>query len=200
MKLSVAFLLILGVVAFAAMPAEAQSDSKWKIFGGAVYVSPLSDSDVTFEDVTEAVEASSEVGYELGLEWKPLNRWGFELAYNDVTHDVEVNGQKAGEVGFAPLMLTANFYVINADNITWYIGPTAAWIDWGSIDAEDGESVDTDSETTYGVSTGLDITLGERWVIYGGLRWLDSTIQAADGSGEVSVDPLIARLGVGFRF
>jgi len=180
-----------------AIPASAaQADYNFKIFGGVAYVSPLSDSSV--EGIADSVEASDEIGYEIGAEWKPFDRFGFELSYVDVNHDVEADGTVIGEIGFTPINLTLNFHVINSDRFAWYIGPTASWVDWGEVELIDGDEVDTDSETTFGVSTGIDIGLGEKFAIVGGLRWLDSSVDA-EGE-EVSVDPLFARLGVAFRF
>lgn len=192
-------LAIFSILAFAVavVPAQAgQSDYKFKIFGGAAYVTPLSDS--TIEG--DLVEASSEVGFEIGAEWKPFNRFGFEVSYIDANHDVEVDGEKAGEIGLSPWNVTLNFHVINGEHFNWYVGPTVAFVDWGNIEFEGGGSAEVDSETTFGISTGIDIGLGEKFAIVGGLRWLDSSVESDDLPDSVSVDPLFARLGVAFRF
>ena len=187
------------VAALGAVPAQAaQADYKFKIFGGMSYVSPLSDTSV--EGVVNSVEATDELGYEIGAEWKPFPRLGFEISLVDVQQDVEADGIVVGEIGMQPINITANFFVINSERFAWYVGPTVAFVNWDDLENEFGGSTSIDSEETFGISTGIDIGLGEKFAIIGGLRWLDATAEASDGSGEVSVDPLFARLGVALRF
>jgi hypothetical protein len=46
---------------------------------------------------------------------------------------------------------------------------------------------------------GLDIGLGEHFAIQGGLKYLNVSLEP-QGLEPVSVNPLLARLGVAFRF
>ncbi|HEX6851961.1 MAG TPA: outer membrane beta-barrel protein [Candidatus Polarisedimenticolaceae bacterium] len=186
---------VLGVAALAAVPTQAaEADYNFKLFGGVAYVTPLSDSTVE----GDLVEASSEVGYEIGGEWKPFDRFGFEVSYLDVTHDVEVDGVKIGEIGLNPWNVTLNWHIINGKHFNWYVGPTVAFIDWGNLELTGGGSAEVDSETTFGISTGVDLALGSHFALFGGLRWLDASAESQGDS--VSVDPLFARFGVAFRF
>ena len=190
--------VILAAVGFAlaAPGAQAQDDYNWKVFISGAYVDPLSDSDVSGEEVS----LSSEFGYELGVEWRPINRLGLELAYLDVNHDVEVEGDTFGEIDFNPINVTLNFHVINRNVFNWYIGPTISFVDWGDFEVPGEGSAAVDSETTYGASTGLTIGLGETFALQFGVRWLDSTAESSDLGDEVDVDPLFATVGVAFRF
>jgi len=183
----------------AALPAQAQeSDYDFKLFGGAAYVTPLSDS--SLPGVASSVEASSEYGWEIGGEWKASDRFGVELAYFDAKHDVEANGTAIGDISLRPWNLTLNWHVVNGDNFNWYVGPTLSYIDWSEIELNSGASLAVDSETTYGVSTGVDIGLGDTFAIQLGLRWLDASVDAPALPDDVSVDPLFMRVGVAFRF
>jgi outer membrane protein W len=188
--------LAAALAAVASVPAQAaQADYKFKIFGGLAYVTPMADSD--FEGVN--FDTSSELGYEFGAEWKPLNRFGLELSLIDVTQDVEADGFKIGEIGMQPVNITLNFHVINSDRFAWYIGPTVSFVNWDDFESEFGGSSSIDSEETFGVSTGIDIGLGERLALVGGLRWLDAGAEDETGD-ELSVDPLFARVGLAWRF
>ena len=188
--------LAAGLAALAAVPAQAaQGDYKFKIFGGVAYVTPMADNDVSGVNI----EATDEVGYEVGAEWKPFARIGFEAALIDVSQDVEADGVKFAEIGMQPIIITANFHVINSDRFAWYIGPSVAFVSWDDLENEFGDSESIDSEETFGISTGIDIGLGEGFAIVGGLRWLDAGAESDDGD-ELNVDPLFARLGVAFRF
>ena len=187
------------IVAIAAVPAQAaQADYKFKIFGGLAYVTPMADSDID----SIKFEATDEVGYEIGGEWKPLPRLGFELAYLDVSQDVEADGTKIGEFGMTPIFVTANFHIINSDRFAWYAGPTVAFVSWDDFEADPafgGGSSSIEDETTFGISTGVDLGLGEHLALIGGLRWIDSG--AEDETGEtVDVNPLFARVAIAWRF
>lgn len=193
---SLAAILAAGGIALAAPGAQAQDEYNWKVFISGAYVDPLSDSDVSGSEVS----LSSEFGYEFGVEWRPVNRLGFEFAYLDVTQDVDVDGTTFGEIDFNPMNLTVNFHVINRSAFNWYIGPTVSFVDWGDLEVPGQGTADIDSETTYGASTGLTIGLGDTFALQFGVRWLDSTAESSDLGDEVDVDPLFATVGVAFRF
>jgi outer membrane protein len=184
--------------AFAA-PATAQEQGyDFKLFVGTAYVAPLDDSSLA--GIANSVEASAEYGFEIGGEWKPSDRFGLELAYLDAEHDVEANGTAIGNISLRPWTVTANFHLISRDAFSWYIGPAVSYIDWSAVELNAGGSLDVDSETTYGMSTGLDIGLGDAIALQLGLRWLDASVESPALPGDVGVDPLFARVGVAFRF
>lgn len=190
---------VLAMVALLAVPAQAgQADYNFKVFGGVAYVAPLSDSSI--EGVGDAVEAASEVGWEIGGEWKPFNRFGFELSYLNATHDVEADGVTFAEVKLRPWNFTVNWHIINGEHLNWYIGPTVSYVDWGNIESPTTDPVPTDSDTAFGISTGLDIGFNQTFAIVAGVRWLNTSVESTDSSVKVDVDPLFARLGVAFRF
>jgi outer membrane protein W len=180
-------------------PATAQEQGyDFKLFVGTAYVAPLSDSSVA--GVADSVEASTEYGYEIGGEWKPSDRFGLELSYLDAEHDVEANGTAIGNINLRPWTLAANFHLVSRDAFSWYIGPAVSYIDWSAVELNGGGSLAVDSETTYGMSTGLDIGLGDTIALQLGLRWLDASVDSPALPSDVSVDPLFARVGVAFRF
>lgn len=185
--------------ALLAAPASAQEPSyDFKLFGGAAYVAPLSDS--SLRGIADTVEASAEYGWEIGGEWKPTSRFGLELAWFDAEHDVEADGAVIGNIDLRPLMFTANFHLVNRDAFNWYVGPTVAYIDWSDVRLGGGASLEVDSETTYGISTGIDIGLGDTVALQLGLRWIDASVASPVLPNDVSVDPLFTRVGVAFRF
>ena len=184
------------VAALAAVPADAaEAEHRFKIFGGVSYVTPMNDHRIEEVDI----EATDEVGYEIGFEWKPFARVGFEASLVDVQHDIEADGDKIAEIGMQPINITLNFHLVNSDRFNWYIGPTVAFVNWDDLENEFGDNVSVDSEETFGVSTGIDIGLGERFAIIGGLRWLDASAETDEGD-KIDVDPLVARLGIALRF
>jgi outer membrane protein W len=185
--------------ALLAKPSSAQEDGyDFKLFGGAAYVAPLSDSSLA--GLADSVEASTEYGWEIGGEWKPSARLGLEVAYFDAEHDVEADGTVIGDIDLRPLTFTANFHLVDRESFNWYVGPTIAYVDWSDVRLAGGGSLDVDSETTYGVSTGIDIGLGDTVALQLGLRWLDAGVESPALPNDVSVDPLFTRVGIAFRF
>jgi outer membrane protein W len=189
----------------AAAPAQAQ-DSGFKVFAAVAYVSPLSDDNVTFGSVTDSIEASAQAGYDFGFEWRMSPMFGLEIDYVDVDQDVELGGHKIGDTKLQPLSATLNFHLIHGKAVDFYLGPTFSYVNWGDIDLnEEGQDlsgelgVPTDKESAWGASVGLDFGIGEHFVIIAGVRYLQLDLTPKDGDG-IAIDPLISRLGVGFRF
>jgi outer membrane protein W len=206
MKRGFAVPVVLGVLVClgAGAPAQAQ-DVNFKIFGAAAYVSPLSNDDITIDTITDSVEASDQVGYNLGFEWRMSKLFGLEVDYIDAKHDIEFGSMTLGEANFQPLSATLNFHLIHGEVVDFYFGPTYSYVNWGDIDLNDdvapGEpDVATDAENAYGISVGLDFGIGETFAIVAGLRYLQLDITPEDEDDGVAVDPLIARLGVALRF
>jgi outer membrane protein W len=84
-----------------------------------------------------------------------------------------------------------------------YAGVTVGYSDWGSLDLDGGGgSVNTKSDTVYGVNFGYDIPIGKRWAILTNLRYLSQKVETDTGTGDISVDvnPIIANVGFAWRF
>ena len=188
-------LLIGASVVTAAVQAQEGEDYDFKLFVGGAYVQPLNDTNITGANV----EASNEFAIELGGEWRMGNRLGFEIAYLDVEQDIEVNGSRIGDIDMKPWDFTLNFHLVDGDTFNWFIGPTLSYVDWGDVNFQGGGSGGTDSETTWGVSTGILFGLGDTFGLEVGLRYIDSSVETTQGP-DISVDPLFARVGISFRF
>jgi hypothetical protein len=195
-------LAVLGVCA----PSALAQDTRFKLYAGPAYVAPMSDSDVTFGTVTDAVEAQEEVGWNFGAEFRWGRMMGLELDYVNATQDVSYGGATIGEADFSPLTATLNFHLIHTKVVDFYIGPSYSYINWGEIhlNANGGSltgssEIGTDSAQGWGASLGLDFGLGEHFAITGGLKYLNVDLEVQDGP-SIAVNPLVARLGVAVRF
>ena len=186
----------------ASSPAAAADFTRWKLFGAMAYVSPLAEDDVTIGSITDSVQASSEAGWEAGIEFRIIKIIGVEVSYLDVTQDLEASGSSLAEVDFQPYNLALNFHLFPSKYFDLYIGPVVSFVDWGDIKLDNGSSVEADSETAYGAAVGLDISFHKNFAFIGGVRWLSLDL-TADQSGTketVGVDPLISRVGFAFRW
>jgi outer membrane protein W len=194
-----AMLAAVGVV-FTPSSAQAQEekgDYDWKLFLGGSYVAPLSKTDVA--TLGTSVKASSELGYEIGVEWKGTDRFGFEIAYLDANSDIKTGSGKIGDITMRPWDFSLNFHIIDKNIFNWYIGPTLSYISWSDLKLANGLTLPVDSQTTYGVSTGLVIGLGQTFGIQFGLRYIAASIDAGLPE-KIKVDPLFASVAVAFRF
>jgi hypothetical protein len=200
----------LAIAAFAGSSALADdSDTQQthvKLYGGAAYVAPMSDSDVTFGTVTDAVQAEDQIGWNFGIEGRFTKWFGLELDYVNATQDIEFGGSVIGSTTFAPLTATFNIHVVHSTIVDFYVGPSYSYVNWGDIELnQEGQTffstdgLGTDSENGWGVSLGLDIGLGKHFAFTGGLRYIDVPI-VVQGGGSANVNPLVGRLGVAVRF
>ena len=126
-------------IVFAPSIAQAEEDKgdyDWKLFLGGSYVAPLSKTDVA--SLGTSVKASSELGYEIGVEWKGTDRFGFEIAYLDANSDIKAVTGKIGDITMRPWDFTLNFHIIDANIFNWYIGPTLSYISWSDLKLNNG--------------------------------------------------------------
>lgn len=180
----------------------AHAQGKLKAYAMAAYVAPLSETNQDVGGVTDAVKASKEFGFNLGLEFKATSMLGIELDYLYAKHDVESDASGVlGETTFQPISATLNFHVPAMPKVDLYGGPTLAYVNWGDLEvtSSPGTTVKIDPETAFGISAGADIGLAPTLALTGGLRWLNLKAKPEGGS-EVDVNPLFARIGLAAKF
>jgi outer membrane protein with beta-barrel domain len=194
---------VLAIVAlFVASPALAQ-DHTFKVFAAADWISPLSEDDQTISGVTDSIQASDELGYEAGFEWRLHKIVGLEGSYLDAQHDIEFGGDKVAEIDQKTITAALNFHILPTKFFDFWVAPVASWVNWGDVEPEGGgPSQSVDSDVAFGAAIGFDIGLGKTFAITAGVRWLSQDIKADTPSGTetVGVDPLIARAGIALRF
>lgn len=180
----------------------AQAQGKFKAYAMAAYVAPLSETNQDVGGVTDAVKASKEFGFNLGLEFKASSMLGIELDYLYAKHDVESDASGVlGETTFQPISATLNFHVPAMPKVDLYGGPTIAYVNWGDLEipSSPGTTIKIDPETAFGISAGADIGLAPTLALTGGLRWLNLKAKP-EGGDEVDVNPLFARIGLAAKF
>jgi hypothetical protein len=187
-------------------PSLLAQDTHFKVYGGPAYVSPMSNSDVTFDSFHDTVEAEKRVGWNLGFEGRWGHLMGLEVDYVNATQDVKFGGTTIGDAEFSPLTATLNFHLIHTKIVDFYVGPSYSFVNWGRIHLNsdggtlfDSSDLGTDSANGWGASAGLDIGLGKHIALTGGLKYLKVDLELKSGP-SVNVDPLVARLGVAVRF
>jgi outer membrane protein W len=180
-----------------AAPVAMAQDTNFKVFGAAAYVAPLSDTSIS--GVGDAIEASSELGWSAGFEWRINELFGLQLDATWADHDVEASTGTLGSVTLQPLAATVNFHLINTKVVDFYVGGGFAYVNFGDLETASGD-LNTDAESTWQIQAGLDIGLSEWFFITAGLRYYDLSVQVDGVPDEVAIDPLVTTVGVGFRW
>ena len=193
-----AVLAVAAMAIFASAPALAQ-DHTGRIFLTVDWVSPLGDDDITFGSVQDAVQGSDDFGYEIGFEGRLNKIIGIEGSFLAGSNDFELdnNGTELGSLDQRALTAALNFHIIPTKHFDLWLAPIASWYSFGELEnIPDGD--DLSDEWGYGAQVGFDIGFNKTFAITGGVRYVKLDIST--GSNTVAFDPVIARVGVAFRF
>lgn len=169
-----------------------------KPYVAASYSTVLNGSQGRIGDEVAEIELTSELGWEIGVEWRFGRFLALEAAYASFEHDLEFGGRKLGTTTFEPLFVSLNWHTLRNDQIDFWLAPTVAFVEFADDGLAQGVEAGGGSETTLGVSLGLDWNFGERMSLTTGLRYFD--LQHELGGGEFAIDPLLLRAGLAVRF
>ena len=191
-----AILALAAVAVLASAEAQAQ-DHTGRLFITIDYVSPLGDDDITFNSVQDAVQGSSDFGYEIGFEGRVNKVLGIEGSFLAGSNDFEFGDTELGSLDQRAITAALNFHIIPTKHFDLWLAPIASWYSFGELeDIPNGD--DLNDEWGYGAQVGFDIGFGRVFAITGGVRYVKLDIST--DAGTVAFDPVIARAGVAFRF
>lgn len=202
-KARTAIVALAAVVVFASAPAMAQ-EHKHRAFITANWVSPLGTDDIDFESVQDAVQGSDDFGFEAGYEFRANKLIGIEGSYLIGSNDFELEDAdtELGTVDQQAITAALNFHILPTKVFDLWLAPVVSWYAFGDFDIDDAidsEDVELNTEWGYGGQVGFDIGLGKTVAITGGVRYVKVELAGEDFSG-IDFDPIIARLGLAFRW
>jgi hypothetical protein len=158
-------------------------------------------------------------GFGLGVEYRARTKdggrvpWGFSFDVIDSSMDVhfmldtqDIWAMDKDAVRVMPILLGASYHFVRKEKADLWIGPSAGWVEYG--DASFSTTAGTfkerfNSDFAYGVGLGADFALGDKncWLLTAGLRYLKASSDVHGTSNfKMDVDPLVATLGIGYRF
>jgi len=194
--------VLAAVAIFASAPALAQDHSA-RIFFTANWVSPLGDDEITFGSVEDAVQGSDDFGFEGGFEGRFNKVFGLEGSLLVGSNEFELGDDELGDLDQRALTLALNFHIIPTKFFDLWLAPVVSWYSFGELDdiSDDinADEVDINDDWGYGAQVGFDIGFGKTFAITGGVRYIKLDV-GGDDFDPVAFDPVIARLGVAFRF
>ena len=199
-KLRIHAILLLTALLTAAVPAQASKGYGTQFWAATTYVTPLSESQYSASGVTQALKASSEMGYQFGVEFRS-GFIGLAFDYLQAKHTFDAN-TLALDATFNPISGTLQLH-LPLPVLDLYAGPTVSYVNWGDLKGQlngTAQTAKVDAKLGYGFTVGGDLPLGHTLALTSGVRWLklDATSKALPTT--VAVDPLIARLGIALRF
>jgi outer membrane protein W len=194
-----AILALAALAIFASAPAMAQ-DAKSRFFIDVDWVAPNGDDDITINSVTDAVQGSDDFGYEAGFEGRFNKVFGLEGSLLVGSNDFELdeNGTDLGSLDQRALTAALNFHIIPAKYFDLWLAPVVSWYSFGDLEDINGNNIDINDEWGYGAALGFGIGLGKVVAIDAGVRYVKLDISS--GNQSVAFDPVIARVGLAFRF
>jgi len=118
----------------------------------------------------------------------------------------------SGDITMFPLTLSPRFHLVRHEALDVYCGPLLGYVFYGDLKTEDygrgANSYRVKDGFTYGALAGLDVPLGQgNWLITSSVRYLkteadlDEPYQHVEDMDAVFViDPIVFRVGIGYRF
>lgn len=207
---------ILLVVSFASL-AMAQEENKLFRFR-LINVAPNDDSSQILDTGT-SVAVDDAVVPEIDLTYMFNKNWGLEIIAATSPHDLSTEngalaGADAGEVWVLPPTLTLQYHFGFDQPIDCYLGlgiNYSLFYNYDlSADLEGLGVTDIDFDGSFGLAAnlGVDFKINDKWVYNIDLKYIDiatdAELQLANNAVldtiDVDIDPLVASMGVGFRF
>lgn len=211
--LGAGLLMVTGETAMAA-----QGD--WLVRLRGIVVSPTENTSGVMPDLTDAsVEVDNAIVPELDFTYFLTDNIAAELILATSPHGINGTGIIAdrGEVAdvmVLPPTLTLQYHFMPDGAFRPYLGVGVNYTIFYSEDASDslvdalGGATDVDLDDSFGVAfqAGVDVPINDRWFINADVKYIqidtDATLTTGDTvrTIEVDLDPIVAGVGVGFRF
>lgn len=201
----VAALTTVGSVALAEAP---------KMHGRAAltFISPNDNIAIDGEDIDSKIDSA--LGLGLGWEWRFNERVGLDLNWFYGKHDVSLDGEKFDSTKFMPVTVGANFHLTPDKKVDFFVGPVIGYVFYSDLKNGPVE-VELDNDIVYGVNVGVEYPFKDKVAFFGSVKYLkassDGALRIPDdeipvralvtvANPEVDVDPLVAQVGVSFRY
>lgn len=176
------------------------------------FVSPDDTIEVDGDEVDSEIDSA--LGLGLAWEYRFTDLIGLDVNWSYAKHDVELSGSDFDEVTFMPVTVGANFHLLPDSKVDLFVGPFVGYAFYGDLE-NDGVEIEIDDDIVYGVNAGIEVPVGEKWAFFGSLKYMkagaDAAIKAEAepaptralvviAEPDVDIDPLVAQVGVAFRY
>ena len=214
-------------LAVAAVPAAQAEQGDWLVKGGATMVSPDSNN-LNIGDlgdipgvgvVTDAsLEVDDGTSFGFTITYMATDNIGVELlAAWPFKHDIDLKASidgvsgsvKIAETEHLPPTLSVQYHFIPDGAFNPYIGAGVNWTMFMSeeIDPLIADGLSLDDSFGLAGQIGADVRLGDKWLLNFDIRYIDLSTKAKIKVedewvplGDVSIDPFVYSIMLGYRF
>jgi outer membrane protein len=211
------YLTAAALAAAAAAPAHAEQGD-WLLRGRAIMVAPTEDSSgVKPAFPNDEVSVTNSFAPEVDLSYFLTDHLALELIAATTKHDVKGKGglEPVGELAdtwVLPPTLTLQYHFAPKAKIRPYVGAGLNYTIFYSEDASDGleaaigkTKVDLKDSFGFALQAGLDVDLTKTLFMNFDVKYIDIDTKAKLTTGalenrvKVSLDPIVAGIGIGIR-
>lgn len=182
MRRSIVGLVVFLAGALLAFPAVAQ-DQKFALRFGFIMVEPTGD---TFD---------TQGGFEVDFEWYFHPRIGFEVASTGAASaDFEYGGDRVTGLSFSTFTVGINGHVVRSKKVDFALGILAGGATYRDYEVEGSTtSFETERDATFGAQAFVDMTVGRKWAVNLGLKYVDTQLEFERGP-SLDFSPVILRV------
>lgn len=185
--------------------ATAQPNNELGVF---ISTSQLDDGEIRDAEDIFDLEWEEDMGYGLLYNRFWIGGFSTEFAYQKLGADLTVSfediAEEAGDLNLDILSGTAQLHFARGSMISPYIGGGVAYIsgDAGSIDEDELEDVDLESELEFLANAGINVGLGANFAVFLDGKYIVYEARGeGDSDGEaIDLNPLIISGGIKLRF
>lgn len=212
-------LLIATALTAAGVQGAAAAQGDWLVRLRGIVVAPTENAtDVLPGFPGGSVEVDNAIVPELDFTYFLTDNVGAELILATSPHDLQGTGTLSGlgevaDVMVLPPTLTLQYHFNPAGPIRPYVGVGVNWTIFYSEDASDSlvaavgpTTIDVDDSVGVAFQVGVDYDLNDRWFLNADVKYIQIDTTATLNSGgaintvDVDLDPIVAGVGIGFRF
>jgi outer membrane protein len=210
--------LALGAAAFCLLTAlpvladerpwyTAKSDGDWLVRLRGIAVVP--DESLSADGIPGAnAEVDDAYVPELDITYFFTPNIALELILATTPHDVSgrgaLSGADIGDVWLLPPTLTLQYHVTQFGAFKPYVGAGVNYTIFYNADAGQFDSIDYDDAFGFALQAGFDYEVAEGWYFNVDVKklWLETEWKINGGAirGDVTLDPWIFGVGIGYRF
>ena len=184
--------------------AFAANDGPWQVRVRAIGIVP--DENATVTVLGGGVDVSNEVVPELDITYFFTDHFAAELILATARHEaMKTNAAlDLGSVRLLPPTLTLQYHPFPKAQIRPYVGAGVNYTFFYDVDAPTGLSIDYDNKPGLALQAGVDIPVGNGWLVNLDVKKLfletDVTINGGAIRADLDIDPWIIGGGIGYRF
>ncbi|HUH60190.1 MAG TPA: OmpW family outer membrane protein [Candidimonas sp.] len=189
--------------AMLAAPASAYEGGDWLVKAGITHVAPKSNNGKVINN-SVGIDVGSSTRPSVSLTYMATRNVGVELlGAFPFKHDIKAQG--LGNIGSTkqlPPTLSLQWHFLPDAKIQPYVGVGVNYTTFFSTKSSLGNLKLQDS---WGLAAqlGVDVQLTDRWFMNADIRYIDIQSKVklnGQNIGKVQIDPIVATVGIGYRF